>query len=203
MATATLKDRINLSHAKALRRSRELLKVTRNELGDRLGITFKAIQKYESGRAIIDEEKLQGILEVLQLTRPQYEKIRKGKGIGLRRKVKTVHSNAERRSYKRVITKEVRVLKILRLMNNLTQDQASAVCGYSRPSIGHIENGRIEIRTDRIRHIVTSYGALYAKFEELMKEETLRDELVEFCHKRIINLPEAKLKLVHTMLLNL
>jgi transcriptional regulator with XRE-family HTH domain len=203
MATATLKDKINLSHAKALRRSRELLKVTRNELGDRLGMTFKAIQKYESGRAIIDEEKLQNILEALQLTRPLYEKIRKGKGIGLRRKVKTVHSNAERRSYKKVITKEVRVLKILRLMRNLTQDQASAVCGYSRPSIGHIENGRIEIPTDRVRHIVTSYGISFSKFEELMQEETLRDELIEFCYEKILNLPEPKLKLVHTMLLNL
>ena len=116
---------------------------------------------------------------------------------------KTVHSNAERRSYKRVITKEVRVLKILRLMNNLTQDQASAVCGYSRPSIGHIENGRIELYSDRIKHIVTSYGAPYAKFEELMKEEMLRDDLVEFCHQKIINLPETKLKLVHSMLENL
>jgi transcriptional regulator with XRE-family HTH domain len=203
MATATLKDKINLSHAKALRRSRELLKVTRNELGDRLGLSFKAIQKYESGRALMDEEKLQNILAALQLTRPQYEKIRKGKGIGLKRKAKTFHSNAERRSYKRVITKEVRVLKILRLMSSLTQDQASAVCGYSRPSIGHIENGRIEIPIDRLRHIVTSYGISFSKFEELMQEETLRDELIEFCYQKILNLSEPKLKLVHTMLINL
>jgi transcriptional regulator with XRE-family HTH domain len=203
MAAATLKDKINLSHAKALRRSRELMKVTRNELGDRLGITFKAIQKYESGRAIIDEEKLQTMLNALQLTRPQYEKIRKGKGIGLKRKTKTVHSNQDRRSYKKVITKEVRVLKILRLMKNFTQDQASAVCGYSRPSIGHIENGRIEIHIDRIKHIIASYGFHFSKFEELMREETLRDELIDFCYQKILNLPETKLKLVHSMLINL
>ena len=58
MTAVTLKDKINLSHAKALRRSREQLKVTRIELARRLKLSPKAIEKYESGRAIIDEEKL-------------------------------------------------------------------------------------------------------------------------------------------------
>ena len=104
----------------------------------RLGISFQAVEKYESGWAIIDEEKLEKSLKALELSAEEYEKIMKGKGTGFKKKVKTVSSNQDRRSYKRIITKEVRVLKILRLMKNLTQDQASAVCGYSRPSIGHI-----------------------------------------------------------------
>lgn len=66
-------------------------------------------------------------------------------------------------------------LKILRQMKSLTQDQALSICGYSRPSVGHIENGRIEIPMERIGHIVTSYGYQFSKFEELMKEEILRD----------------------------
>jgi len=55
MTAVTLKDKINLSHAKALRRSREQLKVTRIELARRLNLSPKAVEKYESGRAIIDE----------------------------------------------------------------------------------------------------------------------------------------------------
>ncbi|MBA2404392.1 MAG: helix-turn-helix transcriptional regulator [Bdellovibrionales bacterium] len=57
MQATTLKNRINLSHAKAIRRSRELLKLTRKEMASRLGISFQAVEKYESGRAIIDEER--------------------------------------------------------------------------------------------------------------------------------------------------
>ena len=158
MQATTLKDKINLSHAKALRRSRELLKVTRMELARRLKLSPKAIEKYESGRAIIDQGKLQSVLAALGLSQEDFEKIRRGKGCGLKKKAKTVFSNQDRRSYQKLITKEVRVLRILRELKNLSQDQASSLCGYSRPSIGHIENGRITLDQNRIEHIVESYG---------------------------------------------
>lgn len=79
MKATTLKDKVNLSHAKALRRSREQLKVTRIELARRLNLSPKAIEKYESGRSIIDEGKLQGILKALDLRQEDFEKIRRGK----------------------------------------------------------------------------------------------------------------------------
>jgi transcriptional regulator with XRE-family HTH domain len=79
------------------------------------------------------------------------------------------------------MTKEVQVLKTLRKMKGISQDQASSICGYSRPSIGHIENGRIELDQDRIRHIVSSYGMEMSEFNRLMGEEVLRDEVLESC----------------------
>ena len=79
MKATTLKDKVNLSHAKALRRSREQLKVTRIELARRLNLSPKAIEKYESGRSIIDEGKLQSILKALDLRQEDFEKIRRGK----------------------------------------------------------------------------------------------------------------------------
>jgi transcriptional regulator with XRE-family HTH domain len=203
MQPATLKEKMNLSNAKALRRAREMMKVTRLEMSSELNLSLEAIKKYESGRAIIDEEKINKWLLALELTLDDFKKIKKGKGIPRGRKVKTIISNSDRRSYKRIITKEVRVLKILRQMKNLTQDQASAVCGYSRPSIGHIENGRIEISMSRIQHIVSSYNFPFSKFEELMKEEFLRDEIIEKCTEKLINLSEDKLKLASSLIQNL
>lgn len=200
MQATTLKDKINLSHAKALRRSREQLKVTRIELARRLNLSPKSIEKYESGRAIIDESKLQSILKALDLKREDFEKIRRGKGCGLKKKKKTVLTNKERRSYQRIITKEVRVLKILRQMKNLSQDQASSICGYSRPSIGHIENGRITLDQNRIEHIVESYGHPMSEFQGLMKEEVLRDEVLNCCFEKMLSLPEEKLKLINSLL---
>ena len=67
MQATTLKNRINISHAKAIRRARELLKLTRKEMAQWLGISFQAVEKYESGRAVIDEEKLKKILKALEL----------------------------------------------------------------------------------------------------------------------------------------
>ena len=200
MTAVTLKDKINLSHAKALRRSREQLKVTRIEVARRLNLSPKAIEKYESGRAIIDEGKLQSILKALDLKHEDFEKIRRGKGCGLKKKKKTVFTNQERRSYRRIITKEVRVLRILRQMKNLSQDQASSVCGYSRPSIGHIENGRITLDQDRIEHIVDSYGHPMIEFDRLMREEIIRDEILDEAFDKIRCLPEDKLKIVSSLL---
>lgn len=203
MTASTLKNKINLSHAKALKRARELVKVTRIEMAQRLDLSLEAIKKYESGRAIIDEKKISNFLSALNLTDEDYQKIKRGKGITRNRKAKTVFSNVERRSYRRIITKEVRVLKILRQMKNFTQDQASAVCGYSRPTIGHIENGRIELHPERIRHIVSSYGHSMDEFHRPMQEEILRDEIVQRCMEKIFLLTEDKLKLVNALIQSL
>jgi transcriptional regulator with XRE-family HTH domain len=200
MQAMSLRNKINLSQAKALRHSRELLKVTRIELARRLNLSPKAIEKYESGRAIIDQGKLLNILTALELSHEEFEKIRRGKGCGLKKKKKTVFTNQERRSYQRIITKEVRVLRILRQMKNLSQDQASSVCGYSRPSIGHIENGRITLDHNRIKHVVESYGHPMSEFDRLMREEIIRDEILNEAFEKIRCLTEDKLKIVNSLL---
>lgn len=200
MTTATLKEKINLSHAKALKRAREMMKVTRIEMARKLNLSLEAIKKYEKGGAVIDERKIQNYLQALDLTNEDYQKIKKGKGITRNRKQRTVFSNSQRRSYRRVITKEVRVLRILRQMKNLSQDQASSVCGYARPSIGHIENGRITLDQNRIAHIVESYGHPMSEFDRLMREEIIRDEILDEAFDKIRCLPEDKLKIVSSLL---
>lgn len=203
MQTATQKEKMNLSHAKALRRAREMMKVTRIEMARRLNLSIEAIKKYEKGGSIIDERKIHNYLQALHLTDEDYQKIKRGKGIGINKKQRIVFSNSDRRSYKRMITKEVRVLKILRQMKNLSQDQASFICGYSRPSIGHIENGRITLDLDRIKFIVESYGNKMSEFNRLMCEEILRDEILKSANEKMKNLSEEKLKIVISLLLNL
>lgn len=200
MQPTTLKNKINLSHAKALKRARELMKVTRTQMANRLNLSLEAIKKYESGRAIIDEKKINLFLTALDLSNEDFNKIKKGKGISRTRKQKTVLENSDRRSYRKIITKEVRVLKTLRQMKNISQDQASALCGYSRPTIGHIENGRIELDKARIKYIISCYGQDVTEFERLMKEEILRDEMLKACFEKMMSLSEEKLKIVSSLL---
>ncbi|MFA5584362.1 MAG: helix-turn-helix transcriptional regulator [Bacteriovoracaceae bacterium] len=200
MTRATLKEKINLSHAKALKRAREMMKVTRIEMARRLNLSLEAVKKYEKGGAVIDERKIQKYIEALDLSQEDYQKIRKGKGISRNRKKKTVFTNQERRSYQRIITKEVRVLRVLREMKNLSQDQASSLCGYSRPSIGHIENGRITLDQSRIEHIIESYEYPMSEFHRLMREEIIRDEILSQAFETMKQLPEDKLKIVSSLL---
>ena len=190
------------SELKAIRLAREKLGVTRHELAESLGISYKAVEKIENGRMPLSEDRKTEILKLLGIDEYRLKRIKKAGVVAPKEKTKTVLENSQRRSYRRIITKEVRVLKLLRIMKKLPQDKASVLCNYSRPTIGHIENGRIEIPMERIRHIVASYGYQFSKFEELMKEEVLRHEIIESCTEKLISLPEDKLKLVQSVLAN-
>jgi transcriptional regulator with XRE-family HTH domain len=85
-------------------------------------------------------------------------------------------------------------------MKKLSQAKASSLCGYSRPTIGHIENGRIELDQNRIGHIVSSYGVEWSEFKRFMDEEVPRDEVLDRCLSKMRGLSEEKLKLIQGIL---
>jgi len=197
--TATAKQIINFSNAKAIRKIRELKKISREELASRLNLSYKAIEKYENGRTILDVGKVKTVLAALETTKKDFMKVKRGRKFSVNKKVKRVLSNRNRRSYKRIITKECRVLKSLRKLKGLSQDEASAICSYSRPTIGHIENGRIELSKERIECILKAYGQSMEYFNDLLKEEILRDEMLEKCIKKFQTMKDDKLKIVFNL----
>lgn len=188
------------ANVKAIRRARELCGISRQELASKLGITNKTIEKIENGRMNLTPERLGEILEALELKQTDLARIKKGKGLLKPKRRLIVTSNELRRSYKRIITKECRVLKSLRRKKRISQDHASYLCSYSRPTIGHIENGRIELSNERIQHILKCYGFKYSDFEADLGKEALRDEIVESCIEKIQLLDDTKLEIVKNLL---
>ena len=200
MNTLSNMERMNLSNAKALRRAREQLKVTKVELARKLNVSVKTIDRLEQGDGPSSESKINEVLSALGISTEEFLRVKKGRGPLRKKQERLVTENSLRRSYKKVITKEVQVLKTIRKMKGISQDQASSLCGYSRPSIGHIENGRIELDQDRINHIVLSYGVELSEFQRLMGEEVLRDDILEICYRKMVSLPENKLRLIQALL---
>lgn len=173
-----------------------------------LKIKSKALGHIENGRVGLTDERVRQMLEVWGLHYHDFIRAKKmvkdeKRNRPKRKIIRTVLSNMDRRSYQRIITKEVRILKILRKMKKLTQDKASSLCGYSRPTIGHIENGRIEIPKERIEHIVRSYGFEMKRFNEMLSSEVLRDEVSERCMDKISSLSDEKLRVIQNLLENL
>jgi transcriptional regulator with XRE-family HTH domain len=204
MRTLSNDERMNLSNGKALRRAREHLKVTRDELARRLELSPKSVEKYENGRAVLDEEKVFRILSVLGIGMNEFLRAKKGRPLyPPKKREKLVVENSHRRSYQKLITKEVKVLRTLRNLRGFSQDQASSVCGYSRPSIGHIENGRIELNKERINHIVSNYGFALSEYERMMNEDVLRDEILEKCFEKMKLLSEEKLRIIQSLLMTM
>ena len=204
MNTLSNMERMNLSNAKALRRAREQLKVTKVELARKLNVSVKTIDRLENGDGPLPEGKINEVLNALGIGTEEFLRVKKGRSpLSPKKRERLVLENGHRRSYKKVITKEVQVLKTLRKMKGISQDQASSLCGYSRPSIGHIENGRIELNRDRIIHIVSSYGFEMSELQRLMGEEVLRDQVLEKCLSKMMGLSEEKLKVIQSLLMTM
>jgi transcriptional regulator with XRE-family HTH domain len=105
-----------------------------------------------------------------------------------------------KRNYYRRIIKEVRVIRVLRTKSGVSQLQAARMCGYARAVFGHIENGRIEVPEERLKHIVRCLGHEWGAFQKLMKAEVLRDELIEQCTHYLKNLDDTRLESAATVI---
>lgn len=204
MRTLSNDERMNLSNAKALRRAREHLRLTKVELAQRMKLSAKSVERAETGEMALTEEKLGVFLTALGIGMEQFLRAKKGRSLfPPKKRERLILENTQRRSYRRLITKEVKVLRTLRKIRDLSQDQASSVCGYSRPSVGHIENGRIELDRERINHIVSSYGFDLIEFDRMMSEDVLRDEMLEKCFKKMSSFSEEKLKVIQSLLMTM
>ena len=107
------------SELKAIRLAREKLGITRHELADSLGISYKAVEKIENGRMPLSEDRKAEILKLLGINEYRLKRIKKSGVVVPKENTKTVLENAQRRSYRRIITKEVRILRLLRIMKKL------------------------------------------------------------------------------------
>ncbi|MBT3979731.1 MAG: transcriptional regulator [Bacteriovoracaceae bacterium] len=189
----------------ALKKMRELRGLSRKDAAPLVGVTFKLIEQLENGRVELTKRKIVQYCSAYGFSQKQYRDICEGKIGKIQKEIckvrtKIIEKNALRRSYKKIFTKEAKVLQVLRRIKKLTQDKASSYCGYSRATIGHIENGRIELSLVRIRHIVGSYGFTMKDFEYHIKSDVFVTDIQDDCISIIKNLSEEKLKAVYPLL---
>jgi len=193
---------------KAIKAARILKGLSRAEAGERCGFSARAIEQLENGRSNPSEARITKILRAYGLSNNEFltlkanpdEALMKAKAAMV--KVHVV-SRKPRRSCFRIITKEVRVIRVLRQRKGMSQDEASLRCGYTRAIFGQIENGRINIPQARIEHMVKSLGYTMQDFNTLMKAEVLRDEIIADCSALLHKLDDQKLSSVRTVIMSL
>lgn len=186
---------------KALRELRLSKNLSLEEASHPLGIKSKALGHIENGRVKLTKEKIDKIVSSLGFHYHDFLRAKKKvkddvKNRVQRKTIKRVLKNSDRRSYQKIITKEVRAIKALRVLKKISQDKASALCGYSRPTFGHIENGRIILDLDRIDHIIRSLGFKRDDFEKYFNAEITRDVIVDSCTQKILDLSDEKLSFI-------
>ena len=190
-----------------LRKLREIRGLSRKEAAVLLGLNFKSIEKFENGRSNLKQSRIEQALRAYGFTHEDFLLCREGKSEQIQKKFchkkeTSIDKKRGRRFRTKIITKEARVLKVLRSMKKLSQYKASAICGYHKGAIGHIETGRVGLPQARIAHIVAAYGFTMEDFERHMRAEVLVTEVQDECISIIRTLGEEKLKAVHTLLLS-
>ncbi len=102
-----------------LRKLREVRGFSRKEAAVLLEASFKTVEKFENGRTILNGTRIDNILRAYGLTYGDFLSCREGKSEQIQKrfchkKERVFDNNKNRRSYKKIITKEVQVLKALR-----------------------------------------------------------------------------------------
>lgn len=201
------KQKIMLPETIAIRKMRESLKLDRKTAALLVEKSPKQLEKIENGYVEITPQLILHFLNSYSFKRTDFDLLVSGKSVALReqkipQKKLVIENNRLRRSYKKIISEDVKVLIALRKLRGLTQYNAGRVCGYPRCTIGHIENGRIELPHSRIQHIVESYGFKMKDFEHHKGSEKLITDLHEECIEIIKKIDNTKLNAVYSVLLS-
>lgn len=186
---------------RALRELRLSKNLSLVEASHPLGIKSKALGHIENGRVKLTKEKIEKIISSLGFHYHDFLRAKKKVKVDVknrvqRKTIKRVLKKSDRRSYQKIITREVRAIKALRILKKISQDKASALCGYSRPTFGHIENGRITLSQERIDHIIKCFGFIRGDYEKYFNAEITRDVIIENCTQKILDLSDEKLSLI-------
>ena len=186
----------------ALRKIREYLGFDRKTAGLVLEKSPKQLEKIENGRVELTPLLIDHFLKSYQIPASYFKKALKGDLSSFKAKLRqpVIENNKLRRSYKKIVSEDVRVLAVLRKLRGLSQYNAGGICGYSKCTMGHIENGRINLSEDRIAHIVKSYGFTMKDFNQYKNGGHLIADLQEDCIEIIKKIDITKLNAVYAIL---
>lgn len=202
-----LKQKTLSKEAIALKQIRVNKKIPREVVCQSLGISMARIQRYETGQSKLPDSIKSLLLRRYRVSQEEFQKILSGEVVLPNLPAHTVHKRIGAGSYVRRfdtknITKEVRVLKVMRNIRGLSQAQAGELCGVHRKSIGHIEDGRINLTDKKISMLLKAYQFSDSDFREMVEDDILRDEVINQCIEILKTIEKDKLKAVSALLIN-
>lgn len=190
-----------------LRRMRISRRINRVDAARAIERSVKSIERFENGRSNLSAEQKKALVRRYRFTWQEFLAYMDGDCDLPDLPSRSTYPKKERpreegRKYRKAVSKEARVLKVMRKMANLTQPEAAAKCSLHRSCIDHLENGRVEITREKIEQVVRAYGFKMAVFEELLEAPMLRDEVLQDCLKILTVLDNEKLRAVKALLDN-
>lgn len=166
----------------ALKAARISLGLNRREAAERCSCSIRALEQLENGRCNFTEDRIKGIVEKMGMPWADFTRLNDSPEKVLAQidayNLERTMSRKPRRNVYKVVTKEVRAIRILRKRRGISQYKASAMCGFRRATFGLLEAGRTDLTEDKIDLILRSLGYKRDDFEKIRSATVMADEVV-------------------------
>lgn len=166
----------------ALKAARLSLGLNRRQAAERCSCSIRALEQLENGRCNFSEDRIRGIVEKMGMSWTEFSRLNSEPEKALAQidayNLERTMSRKPRRNLYKVVTKEVRAIRILRKRRGISQYKASALCGFRRSTFGLIEAGRTDLTERKVDLILRSLGYKRDDFEKILRANVMVDEVI-------------------------
>lgn len=166
----------------ALKAARLSLGLNRRQAAEKCACSIRALEQLENGRCNFSEDRIRRIVEKMGMSWAEFNLLNASPEKALAQidayNLEQTMSRKPRRNLYKVVTKEVRAIRILRKRRGISQYKASALCGFRRCTFGLIEAGRSDLTEGKIDLILRSLKYKREDFEKIVRGDVMADEVI-------------------------
>ncbi len=188
----------------AFKAARLSLGLNRRQAAERCSCSIRALEQLENGRCNYTEDRLKRLIEKMGMTWSEFLRFQDAPEKALAQidayNLERTLSRKPRRNLYKLVTKEVRAIRILRKRRGISQYKASEICGFKECTFGLIEAGRTDLTDKKIDHILRSLGYKRQDFDKIACADVIADEVISEINSLLQILDDQGLHTVLTMI---
>ncbi|MBN8538072.1 MAG: helix-turn-helix transcriptional regulator [Deltaproteobacteria bacterium] len=166
----------------AFKAARLSLGLNRRQAAERCSCSVRALEQLENGRCNYTEDRIRRLVRKMGMEWDEFHKIENSPEKALAQidayNLERTLSRKPRRNLYKIVTKEVRAIRILRKRRGVSQYKASELCGFKECTFGLIEAGRTDLTDNRIDQILRSLGYKRQDFDKIVRADLIADEVI-------------------------
>ncbi len=188
----------------AFKAARLSLGLNRRQAAERCSCSIRALEQLENGRCNYTEDRIRRLVRKMGMEWDEFHKIENSPERALAQidayNLERTLSRKPRRNLYKIVTKEVRAIRILRKRRGVSQYKASELCGFKECTFGLIEAGRTDLTDNRIDLILRSLGYKRQDFDKIIRADLIADEVITEITSLLELLDDSALHTILTMI---
>jgi transcriptional regulator with XRE-family HTH domain len=188
----------------AFKAARLSLGLNRRQAAERCSCSIRALEQLENGRCNYTEDRIRRLVRKMGMEWDEFHKIENSPEKALAQidayNLERTLSRKPRRNLYKIVTKEVRAIRILRKRCGVSQYKASELCGFKECTFGLIEAGRTDLTENRIDLILRSLGYKRQDFDKIVRADLMVDEVITEITSLLELLDDSALHSILTMI---